>query len=101
MIDMLEHNDFLTSQSQRIREFYKYMAQQYPYLAFTFHGRIKSPIRAEEKFNGYISSFIYEYYQENGKLPQLSAIKNQGQQIQRFDSIQDSHFHAEMPFEAG
>ena len=25
MSDLLEHNDFLTSQSQRIREFYKYM----------------------------------------------------------------------------
>ncbi len=84
MIDMLEHNDFLTSQSQRIREFYKYMAQQYPYLAFTFHGRIKSLIRAEEKFNGYISSFIYEYYQENGKFPQLSAIKNQ---VNRFRDL--------------
>ena len=24
--EMLEHNDFLTSQSQKIREFYKYMA---------------------------------------------------------------------------
>ena len=33
---LLEHNDFLTAQSQQIREFYKYMAKQYPYLAFTF-----------------------------------------------------------------
>ncbi len=49
--EFLEHNDFLTSQSQRIREFYKYMAEQYPFLAFTFKGRIKSLIRAEEKFN--------------------------------------------------
>ena len=45
---LLEHNDFLTAQSQQIREFYKYMAKQYPYLAFTFKGRIKSLIRAEE-----------------------------------------------------
>ena len=44
--DLLEHNDFLTSQSQRIREFYKYMADRYPYLAFTFRGRIKSLMRA-------------------------------------------------------
>ena len=42
LIDLLEHNDFLTSQSQRIREFYKYMAAEYPSLAFTFKGRIKS-----------------------------------------------------------
>ena len=54
MTGLLEHNDFLTSQSQRIREFYKYMAKHYPTLAFTFHGRIKSLIRAEGKFNGYV-----------------------------------------------
>ena len=34
--DLLEHNDFLTSQSQRIREFYIYMAKEFPALAFTF-----------------------------------------------------------------
>ena len=33
--EMLEHNDFLTAQSQKIREFYKYMAKEYPFLAFT------------------------------------------------------------------
>ena len=42
MIELLEHNDFLTRQSQKIREFYKYMADKYPFLAFTFKGRIKS-----------------------------------------------------------
>lgn len=54
IMELLEHNDFLTAQSQKIREFYKYMAKEYPFLAFTFKGRIKSLIRAEEKFNGYI-----------------------------------------------
>lgn len=44
--ELLEHNDFLTAQSQKIREFYKYMAKEYPFLAFTFKGRIKSLIRA-------------------------------------------------------
>ena len=34
--ELLEHNDFLTAQSQKIREFYKYMAHEYPFLAFTF-----------------------------------------------------------------
>ena len=51
IIELLEHTDFLTSQSQRIKEFYLYMTQKYPFLAFTFKGRIKSLIRAEEKFN--------------------------------------------------
>ena len=60
--ELLEHNDFLTAQSQKIREFYMYMAKEYPYLAFTFKGRIKSLIRAEEKFNGYIAEYIYDYY---------------------------------------
>ena len=73
--ELLEHNDFLTSQSQRIREFYKYMAKEYPYLAFTFKGRIKSLIRAEEKFNGYIVEFIYNYYHENGRYPSVPEIK--------------------------
>ena len=44
--ELLEHNDFLTAQSQQIREFYKYMSREYPFLAFTFKGRIKSLIRA-------------------------------------------------------
>ena len=35
-MEILEHNDFLTAQSQKIREFYKYMAQEYSYLSFTF-----------------------------------------------------------------
>ena len=38
--EMLEHNDFLTFQSQKIREFYKYMAKEFPFLAFTFRGEL-------------------------------------------------------------
>lgn len=72
---LLEHNDFLTSQSQRIREFYKYMVTEYPYLSFTFKGRIKSLIRAEEKFNGYIVEYIGDYYTENRKYPSVSELK--------------------------
>lgn len=75
LIDILEHNDFLTSQSQRIRELYKLMAKEYPFLAFTFKGRIKSLIRAEEKFNGYIVEYIYDYYKEKGSFPDLMELK--------------------------
>ena len=74
--ELLQHNDFLTSQSQRIRDFYKYMANEYPFLAFTFKGRIKSLIRAEEKFNGYIVEYIYDYYIEHGDFPPLDDLKN-------------------------
>lgn len=74
--DILQHNDFLTSQSQRIREFYKFMAKEYPFLAFTFKGRIKSLVRAEEKFNGYIVEYIYNYYKEYGSYPPVLELKN-------------------------
>ena len=74
--ELLEHNDFLTAQSQKIREFYKYMAHEYPFLAFTFKGRIKSLIRAEEKFNGYIVSYIYDYYTKYGKYPSVNKLKS-------------------------
>ncbi len=74
-IDMLEHNDFLTSQSQRIRELYKLMAKEYPFLAFTFKGRIKSVIRAEGKFNGYIVTYIYNYYKQYGAYPSDDDLK--------------------------
>lgn len=74
--ELLQHNEFLTSQSQRIREFYKYMANEYPFLAFSFKGRIKSLIRAEAKFNGYIVEYIYEYYIKHGNYPSLPELKS-------------------------
>ena len=74
--EVLEHNDFLSYQSKRIKELYKYMTQEYPYLAFTFKGRIKSLIRAEEKFNGYIVEYIYDYYSQYGKFPNETEIKS-------------------------
>ena len=76
IIELLEHSDFLTSQSNRIKDFYHYMTQRYPFLAFTFKGRIKSLIRAEEKFNGYILEYIYNYFKENGSYPTEAQIKN-------------------------
>ena len=76
MIELLEHNDFLTSQAQQIREFYKFLADKYPFLAFTFKGRIKSVIRLEEKINGNIVEYIYDYYTTTGKFPSESEIKS-------------------------
>lgn len=75
MIELLEHNDFLTSQSQRIRELYKYMAKNYQFMSFTFKGRIKSLIRAEGKFNGKIVNFANDYYQKNQAFPSLVDLK--------------------------
>ena len=76
MIELLEHNDFLAGQSQKIREFYKYMADKYPFLAFTFKGRIKSLIRLEEKINGNIVEYIYDYHSLTGEYPSEAEIKN-------------------------
>ncbi len=81
MIELLEHNEFLTLQSQKIREFYKFMTEKYPFLAFTFKGRIKSLIRLEEKINGNIAEYIYEYYKRTGKYPPESEIKEQIRRI--------------------
>lgn len=83
IIDLLEHNDFLTSQSQRIREFYKYMVGIYPDLAFTFKGRIKSLIRAEEKFNGYVVEFVSDYYKKHGAFPSMPVL------LSRLNSFRD------------
>jgi len=52
------------------------MANEYPFLAFTFKGRIKSLIRAEDKFNGYIVSYVHDYYKKNGCIPETVELKN-------------------------
>jgi hypothetical protein len=52
------------------------MTQKYPFLAFTFKGRIKSLIRAEEKFNAYILEYIYNYFKANGRYPTETEIKS-------------------------
>ena len=74
--EILEHNDFLTDQSTRIRGFYKYLATEYPELAFTFRGRIKSLIRSEAKFNGYIVEAVSSKYARTGTFPADSEIRN-------------------------
>lgn len=76
IMSLLEHNDFLTVQSQKIKEFYKYMTEQYPYLAFTFKGRIKSLIRAEEKFNGYVVEYIHDFYMKYGRYPDMAEFRD-------------------------
>ena len=73
--ELLEHNDFLTTQSQKIREFYIHMAKEYPLLAFNFKGRIKSLIRSEAKFNGYNVEYIYDCYTEHKTFPSISDLK--------------------------
>ena len=46
--ELLEHNDFLTAQSQKMREFYKYMAQEYPFMALLSRkNQVSDPCRRE------------------------------------------------------
>ena len=96
--EMLEHNDFLTSQSQKIREFYKYMAKEFPFLAFTFRGRIKSLIRTEEKFNGYIVEYIYK---GTWNISGCGRFKRKTELFSGYYRISDCNCIAEMSSEAG
>ena len=97
IIELLEHNDFLTSQSQRIKEFYKFMTREYPFLAFTFKGRIKSLIRAEEKFNGHILEYIYGYYKKKKRdVPDRSRNQEQAE-LSRLDCLPHCDFDAGLP----
>ena len=75
IIELLEHTDFLL-EVDLIYMVLLYMTEKYPFLAFTFKGRIKSLIRAEEKFNGYILEYIYDYYKANSEFPSENQIKN-------------------------
>ena len=96
--ELLEHNDFLTAQSQKIREFYIHMATEYPLLAFNFKGRIKSLIRSEAKFNGYIVEYIYDCYTE--KKTDNLGIKTAAELFPRPHRLPDRDFSAEMLPEA-
>lgn len=89
MIDILEHNDFLTSQSQRIRAFYKHMVEEYPHLAFVFKGRIKSLIRAEEKFNRNLIEAAEQHYSSEEDYAEPGAL--QRMEAQALESLHDVH----------
>ena len=95
--ELLEHNDFLTAQSQKIRDFYKYMVQEYPLLAFTFKGRIKSLIRAEEKFNGYIVEYIYDYYEKHHTYPPVPDLREK--LLSGYYRIPSGNFSSKMPYQ--
>ena len=60
------------------------MANEYPLLSFTFKGRIKSLIRAEEKFNGNIVEYISDYYNEYHAYPPLPELK---ERVARFRDL--------------
>ncbi len=66
IIELLEHTDFFTSQSQRIKEFYLYMTQMYPFLAFTFKGYE----------SGDLAENISQYYRDYVVTPRPSGYRS-------------------------
>lgn len=75
--EILRHHNFLAAQSQKMKEFYLYIIKQYPFVAFNFKGRIKSLIRAESKFNGYVAETVFHYYEKNGVCPTAAQVRQE------------------------
>ena len=65
----LSSNDFLDSVSDDMTQFRKQIVDKYPDITLTISGRIKSIIRVEEKFNGYIIEFCSNYYHKYKTFP--------------------------------
>ena len=94
--ELLEHNDFLTAQSRKITEFYKYMAKEYPYLAFTFKGRIKSLIRAEQKVQQLCSGVHLSLLRGTWNLSVCISAEDKTQLLSRPDRLSDRDLYAEV-----
>lgn len=65
----LSRNDFLDSVSDDMTQFRKQIVDKYSDITLTISGRIKSIIRVEEKFNGYIIEFCSNYYHKYKTFP--------------------------------
>lgn len=80
----LQFNDFLDYISNDMTDFRKEIVSLYPDLTLTVSGRIKSIIRLEEKFNGYIIEFCSKYYLKNKAFP---SEKEMRKYLQRFRDL--------------
>ena len=65
----LASNDFLDSVSDDMTQFRNQIVDKYSDITLTICGRIKSIVRVEEKFNGYIIEFCSNYYHKYGAFP--------------------------------
>lgn len=65
----LKSNDFLNLVSSDLAKFRKSIVKNDKEITLTMRGRIKSIVRMEEKFNGYIVEFCDQYYSKNGCFP--------------------------------
>ena len=99
--EMLEHNDFLTSQSQKIQEFTVHGKRiSISRLYISWKNQIFDTYR-EEKFNGYIIEYIYNYYEEHGTYPAGRFKKEKPELFSGYYRISDYNCIAEMSSEAG
>ena len=80
----LESNDFLDSVSDDMTQFRKQVVDKYPDITLTISGRIKSIIRVEEKFNGYIIEFCSNYYHKYKTFP---SEEEMSKYLQRFRDL--------------
>ena len=97
--ELLEHNDFLTAQSQKIRDFINTWYRNILCLLLLFKGRIKSLIRAEEKFNGYIVEYIYDYYEKHHTYPPVPDLKGKTELLSGYYRIPSGNFSSKMPYQ--
>lgn len=97
--ELLEHNDFLTAQSQKIREFYIHMATEYPLLAFNFKaGQVPDPLGGKiQRLHRRIHLRLL-YRKEN--ISDNLGIKTAAELFPRPHRLPDRDFSAEMLPEA-
>lgn len=75
IMELLEHNDFLTAQSQKTGSFISIWQNSIRIFLLHLKGGCKSLIRAEAKFNGYIVAYVYDYYLKNHAYPPVDELK--------------------------
>ena len=80
----LESNDFLDSVSDDMTQFRKQVVDKYSDITLTISGRIKSIIRVEQKFNGYIIEFCSNYYHKYKTFP---SEEEMSKYLQRFRDL--------------
>ena len=70
----LSSNEFLDLVSDDMTEFRKSIIENNKDLTLTIKGRIKSLVRLEEKFNGYILEFCTQYYSKHHEFPSAEQV---------------------------
>lgn len=80
----LQSNEFLDYISHDMIVFTNQMAKDHPEVTLILKGRIKSLIRFEEKFNGYIIDFCNSYYKAHKVFPSEEVVSEYLQRYKDF-----------------